>query len=75
MESIELKMREIDGHFPAIYARKVIEILREPEVSAEVLVGQPAEEVSQVLESLGYTIGSKKPMDGWILMKAVKARK
>jgi len=75
MESIELKMRELSGHFPAVYTRKVIEILDEPEVSAEVLAGQPCEEVTRVLESLGYEIGSKKPMDGWVLMKAVKAKK
>jgi len=75
MESIELKMREIGGHFPAVYTKKVIEILHDPEVSVEVLLGQPSEEVTQVLTSLGYEIGSKKPMDGWIMMKAVKAKK
>ena len=75
MESVELKMRELTGHFPAAYTKKIVEILREPELSVEVLAGQTCEDVTQVLESLGYDIASKKPMDGWILMKAAKARK
>jgi hypothetical protein len=75
MESIELKMRELSGHFPAVYTKKIIEILGEPEVSVEVKAGQTCEEVFQVLESLGYDVASKKPMDGWILMKAGKAKK
>ena len=68
-------MREISGHFPAAYTKKIIGILHEPELSVEVLAGQTCEEVIQVLESSGYEIGSKKPMDGWILMKAVKRKK
>ena len=75
MESVELKIRELSGRFPAVYTRKIIEILHDPELSVEVLVGQPCEDVTQVLESLGYQVASKKPMDGWILMKAVKAKK
>jgi len=75
MESIELKMRDLSGHFPAVYTKKIIGILREPELSVEVLAGQTCEEVTQVLESHGYHIASKKPMDGWILMKAAKAKK
>ncbi len=75
MESIELKMRDLTGDFPAVYARKVIGILHDPEVSVEVQAGKTCEQVSQVLESLGYHIGSKKDMDGWILMRASKATK
>ncbi len=75
MESIELKIRELSGTFPAVYTRKIIEILHDPELSVEVLAGQPCEDVTQVIESLGYHVASKKPMDGWILMKAVKEKK
>ncbi len=76
MESIELKLREISNkEFPVVYTRKVIEILGEPEVSIEVKAGQICEDVSRLLESLGYHIGSKKTMDGWILMKAGKQKK
>jgi hypothetical protein len=75
MESIELKIRELSGNFPAVYTRKIIEILHDPELSVEVLAGQPCEDVTKVIESLGYQVASKKPMDGWILMKAVKEKK
>ncbi len=74
MESIELKMRELSGHFPAVYTKKIIELLREPELSIEVKAGETYEEVCQVLDSVGYHVASKKPMDGWILMKAGRAK-
>ncbi len=75
MESIELKMRELSGHFPVVYTKKIVEILGDPELSVEVRAGQTCEDVSQLLESLGYHIASKKAMDGWILMKAGKRKK
>ncbi len=75
MESIELKMRDLTGDFPAAYTRKIIGILREPELSVEVQPGKTCEDVSRVIESFGYHIGSKKEMDGWILMRASKGPK
>ncbi len=76
MESIELKLREISNpRFPVVYTKKVIEILGDPELSVEVKAGQICEDVTQLLESLGYRIGSKKAIDGWILMKAGKEKK
>lgn len=73
MESVELKLREINsGEFVTRYTKKIVEMLHEPELSLEVKAGPITEEVSRVLESLGYHIAAKKPMDGWIALKAVK---
>ncbi len=72
MEFVELKLRTLSGRFPVAYTKKIVEMLGEPELSIEVLAGQPSEEVSRLLDSLGYHIASKKPMDGWILLKAAK---
>ncbi len=75
MESVELKLREIDnGQFVVDYTKKIVEILREPEVSIEVKAGL-SEDVTRLVESLGYDITAKKPMDGWVMVKAVKSRK
>ncbi|MBN1105353.1 MAG: hypothetical protein JXL84_18220 [Deltaproteobacteria bacterium] len=74
MESVELKLREIDnGEFVVGYTRKIVEILREPELSLEVKAGQISEDVSRLVESLGYHVAARKPMDGWILLKAVRS--
>ena len=75
MESIELKLREISGDFPVVYTRKIVEILGEPELSIEVKAGKTFEDMSQLLDSLGYHVASKRPMDGWILIRALKEKK
>lgn len=75
MESVELKLREIDnGHFVLGYTKKIVEMLGEPELSLEVKAGQISEDVSRLVESLGYHIEAKKDMDGWIRLKAVKLK-
>ncbi len=76
MESVELKLREIDnGEFVVRYTKKIVEILGEPELSLEVKAGQISEDVSRLVESLGYHVAAKKPMKGWITLKAVKPNK
>ncbi len=76
MESVELKLREIDnGQFPVVLTKKIVEMLREPEMSIEVKAGQISEDVSRLLDSLGYVITARKPMDDWITLKAVKQKK
>jgi hypothetical protein len=76
MESIELKLRLIDNvQFPVFLTRKMVEILGEPEMSIEVKDGQVTEDVCRLLDSLGYDVAAKKPMDGWIMLKAVKSKK
>ncbi len=73
MEKIEIKCREIDnGEFVLGYTKKIVEILREPEMSLEVKAGKISEDVSRLVESLGYRITAKKPMEGWIRLMAVK---
>ena len=73
MESVELKLREIDnGEFVVAYTKKIVEILHEPEMSLEVKAGRISEDVSRLVESLGYHIAAKKPMEGWIRLMAVK---
>ena len=74
MESVELKMRDLNGEFPFVYTKKIVALLGEPELSVEVKAGQPSEEMPNLLESLGYQVTARKEMDGWILMKAVKAK-
>jgi hypothetical protein len=76
MESVELKLREIDnGEFVGGYTKKIVEILGEPELSLEVKAGQISEDVSRLVESLGYHVTAKKAMEGWIWLKAVKLKK
>jgi hypothetical protein len=76
MESVELKLRMIDNvQFPVVLTKKMVEILGEPEMSIEVKAGQITEDVCRLLDSLGYDIATKKPMDGWIMLKAVKSKK
>lgn len=76
MESVELKLRMIDNvQFPVVLTRKIVEILGEPEMSIEVKAGQITEDVCQLLDSLGYEVAARKPMDGWIMLKAVKPKK
>jgi hypothetical protein len=76
MESIELKLRLVDNvQFPVELTRKMAQILDEPEMSIEVKPGQITDDVCRLLDSLGYDITSKKPMDGWIMVKAVKLKK
>lgn len=76
MESVELKLREIDNReFVVAYTKKILETLGEPEMSLEVKAGQISEEVSRLVESLGYHVSDKKEMEGWIRLKAVKTDK
>ncbi|MBN2124212.1 MAG: hypothetical protein JW821_07960 [Deltaproteobacteria bacterium] len=76
MESVELKLREIDnGEFVVGYTKKIVEILGEPELSLEVKAGQISEEVSRLVESLGYQVVAKRAMDDWIRLTAVKPHK
>jgi hypothetical protein len=76
MESVELKLRLIDnGEFVGRYTKKIVEILGEPEMSLEVKAGQISEDVSRLVESLGYHVTAKKAMDGWIRLTAVKPNK
>jgi hypothetical protein len=75
MESVELKLRLIDnGEFAVRYTKNIVEMLREPELSLEVKAGQISEDVSRFIESLGYHVVAKKPMDDWITLKAVKPK-
>jgi len=75
MESVELKLREIDNpQFPVALTKKMVEILREPEMSIEVKAGQISEDVTRLLDSLGYVVTAKKPMGDWITLKAVKRK-
>ncbi|UCE35422.1 MAG: hypothetical protein JSV40_05845 [Deltaproteobacteria bacterium] len=76
MESVELKLRLIDNdEFVGRYTKKIVEILNEPELSLEVKAGQISEDVSRLVESMGYQITAKKPMEGWNTLKAVKPNK
>ena len=76
MESVELKLRDIDNsQFVIGYTKKVVEILGEPEMSLEVKAGQISEDVTQLVESLGYDVAVKKAMDGWNRLVAVKQNK
>ena len=76
MESVELKLREVNNvQFPVVLTKRIVEILGEPEISIEVKAGQITEDVCRLLDSLGYEVTAKKPMDGWIMLKAVKLKK
>ena len=76
MESVELKLREIDnGEFVLSYTKKIVEILREPEMSLEVKAGKISEDVSQLVESMGYHIAARRDMEGWVRLVAVKQDK
>jgi len=76
MESVELKLREIDSsEFVTRYTKRVVEMLGDPELSLEVKAGQITDDVSRFVESLGYQLAAKKEMDGWIRLKAVKPNK
>lgn len=75
MESIELKLREIDNaQFPVVLTKQMAKILDEPEMSIEIKNAH-TEDVCRLLDSLGYEVAAKKPMDGWIMLKAVKLKK
>ncbi|MDD5207127.1 MAG: hypothetical protein PHS17_17010 [Desulfobacterales bacterium] len=76
MESVELKLRLIDnGEFVVAYTKKIVELLREPELSLEVKAGQISEDVTRLVESLGYHIAGKKALEDWVQLKAVKPSK
>ena len=73
MESVELKLREINNSkFVTVHTKHIIEILDEPKLAIEVKAGQISEDVSELVESLGYQIVSNRPMDGWNRVTAVK---
>jgi hypothetical protein len=74
MESIEFKMKAIDNiQFLTTYTKKVVEILNDPQLSAEVNEGKPSEEVSKTLESLGYHVDPKHHK-GWVQLKGLKKK-
>lgn len=75
MESLELKLRGLSGQFPALFTKRMVETLGEPDLSIEVEAGQPSEDMDPLLESLGYQIAARKDMDGWVQLKAVKRKK
>ena len=76
MESVELKLREIDNaEFVVSYTKKIVEILGEPQLSLEVKAGQISEDVTRLVESLGYRITAKREMEGWNRLQAVKQDK
>lgn len=76
MESVELKLREIDnGNFVLSYTRMIVALLDEPEMSLEVKDGQISDDVSRLVESLGYQIAAKRGMDGWNKLTAVKPKR
>jgi hypothetical protein len=76
MESVELKLREINNsRFVTTHTKRIIDILDEPEMALEVKTGQVTEDVSQLVESMGYQIVSKRAMDGWNRLMAVKPNK
>ena len=73
MESVELKLREINNsQFVITHTKHIIDILHEPEMALEVKAGQVTEDVTQLVESMGYQIVSNRPMDGWNRLMAVK---
>jgi len=73
MESVELKLREINnGEFVINYTKKVVEILKEPQLSLEVKAGKICEDVSSLVESMGYNITARREMDDWIRLTAIK---
>jgi hypothetical protein len=76
MESVEIKLRGIDkSEFAVRYTKNIVEMLHEPQLSVEVDAGPIAEDLSKLLESLGYRIEAKKPMQGWVWLQAVKSSK
>ena len=75
MKSIVLKFKGINGKFPAVYTKKIIEILGNPEVSAEVDEGKPSEDVLRVLQSLGYSVEIMKRPDGTVTLRAGREKK
>ena len=73
MESVELKLREINNsQFVTTHTKHIIDILHEPKMAIEVKAGQISEDVTQLVESLGYQIVSTRPMDGWNRITVVK---
>ena len=73
MESVELKLREINNsRFVTTHTKHIIDILHEPELAIEVKAGQISKDVSELVESLGYKIVSNRPMDDWNRLTAVK---
>ena len=60
MEFIEFKLKGIDGEFITVYTKNIIELLGEPEVSAVVDEDERSEQVLKLLQSLGYSVESKK---------------
>jgi hypothetical protein len=76
MESVELKLREIDNaEFVVRYTKSIVERLREPQLSLEVKAGQISEDVTRLVESLGYRVTAKREMEGWNRLQAVKQDK
>ena len=75
MKTIEIKLKGLNGKFPAVYTKKVLETLGNPEVSAEVDAGKPSEDVLRLLQSLGYSVETIKRMDGSVTLRAGRGKK
>jgi hypothetical protein len=56
-------------------SKSIVERLREPQLSLEVKAGQISEDVTRLVESLGYRITAKREMEGWNRLQAVKQDK
>lgn len=61
-----------NSQFLTAYTKKIVEILKDPYLSAEVKDGQTSEDLSRLLESLGYHVEAKKFEGGWAALKAAK---
>ena len=72
MESIEFKLKGIDGQFITNYTKNIIELLGEPEVSAVVDEDERSQRVSDLLQSLGYSVETKKLGAGSVRLIAKK---
>ena len=73
MEAVELKLRLINkSEFVLNYTKKVVEILKNPQMNLEVKAGKICEDVSNLVESMGYNITARREMDDWIRLTAVK---
>ena len=72
METIEFKLKGIDGQFITAYTKNIIELLGEPEVSAVVDEDERSERVLKLLESLGYSVETKSIGAGSVRLIAKK---
>jgi hypothetical protein len=67
-------MKGIHGNFPAVYTKKIIKLLNDPEINAEVDEGQPCDDVVEALQSEGYSVEIIKRPDSSVTLKASKKK-